>query len=170
MTSTTPSEFDLDEALVAAFRNDAAFASWFLGRTPFAGVAVYDWSRSDHPWSRVDLVIPNATDGESSVLRRDCETDVLVVYRADDGRRLALHIENKLATGSFTPHQVELYRARRDQWKGRPKLGNYSEALCVLVAPQRFHDRNLEQAQRFDAYVSHEALAEHVDAFRYILA
>jgi hypothetical protein len=118
----------------------------------------------------VFLTVQHAAPGTLESQRRECETDILVVYETSDGRRLALHIENKLANGSFTKDQPELYRARKDQWKGRENLGNYSEAMTVLIAPQRFYDRHRPEVDKFDAYISHEAIAEHIDRFKYCLS
>lgn len=163
MSQTIPTEADLDEALAAALKNDAAFASWFLGRTPLAGVeAACTWCRSDHPWSRVTV---DAQDG-AGVVTRECETDVLAVFESRDGRRLALHIENKLAGGAFTELQPDLYRARKEQWQGRPLLGDYTDAATVLVAPKVFQQRNVEKAAIFDAFISHEDLAAWLPLFR----
>lgn len=160
-------EFELDEALAEAFKSDIRFSAWFLAQTPFRHLdARYVWGRSDNPYSRVILTIPNAMSAEPEQFTAECETDVLVVYEASDSRRVALHIENKLAKGSFTPHQPELYQARKEQWKGRPLLGNYTDAACVLVAPRNFLDRNLEGARVFDVCISHEDISEHVAAFR----
>lgn len=83
-----------------------------------------------------------------------------------DERRLALHVENKLAGGAFTPHQPESYRARLQQWQGRARLGMYVDATSVLIAPRAFYEANRVAADVFEAYVPHEVLAEHVPAFR----
>jgi len=122
-------EAELDTALAVALKEDAAFAQWFLGRTRFRGEeAICDFCRSDNPWSSVRLEAPNPASGELESSARQCETDVLAVFETTDGRRLALHIENKLAGGSFTVDQPELYRERLSQWKNREKLGSYSDA------------------------------------------
>ena len=113
----------------------------------------------------VVLTIHNTLDDESRAVGAECETDILAVYETSDGRRLALHIENKLASVSFTRNQPELYQARKEQWKLRPKLGNYTHAACVLLAPALFFERNRERAALFDAYISHEEIAAHVPEF-----
>jgi len=160
-------EFELDEALAEAFRSDSRFSAWFLAQTLFRGAdARYVWGRCDNPYSRVTLTIQDGKSQEPEQLTAECETDVLVVYEAANGGRLALHIENKLASGSFTPNQPELYQARKEQWKGRSLLGNYTDAVCALVAPRVFLDRNFERAGVFDARISHEDISEYVPAFR----
>jgi hypothetical protein len=165
-----PTEADLDEALADALRTNVSFATWFLSRTKFPGaIDAVPWVRSDNPWSRVTLTIIHASTGESQAQRRDCETDVLAVYEVPNGKRLALHIENKLADGTFTPDQPALYRERKDQWKGRVKLGNYTDALTVIVAPKAFLDRNPDGVAEFDSQVTHEELAEHLEVFKYCL-
>lgn len=166
-----PTEFELDEALASAFESNAAFANWFIGRTPFAkSGAEYRWARFDNPWSRVTFTLLCADSGSEVSYEKDCETDVLVVYEAPDGERLALHIENKLAGGSFTPNQPKMYQERKEQWKGRKRLGNYAKAVCVLVAPLAFRNRNRLESEKFDVYVSHEEIAKFVPQFSYVEA
>lgn len=80
-------------------------------------------------------------------------------------RRLALHIKDKLERGSFTPRQPERCRERWSQWRQRAKLGRYDEATSVLVAPRAFYEDNLVPAQTFDAHVSHEDIAQRLQAF-----
>jgi hypothetical protein len=159
-------EEDLDRALAAALREDPLFARWFLDQTPFAGLdARCVEVRADNPWSRVKLNVTGGADGSLLDLVRDAETDVLAVYVTSDERRIALHIENKLAHGSFTAYQPESYRARLAQWQGRLKLGMYVDARSVLIAPRAFYAVNRAGANQFDAYVPHETLAEHVPLF-----
>lgn len=159
-------EEELDRALAQALMDDPLFARWFLEQTRFAGLdARCVEVRADNPWSRVNLTLPEGQEGAVTEVVRDAETDVLAVYVTSDERRLALHIENKLAGGSFTLHQPESYRARLRQWQGRTKLGMYVDATSVLIAPRAFYEANRVGADVFEAYVPHEVLAEHVPAF-----
>jgi hypothetical protein len=45
-------------------------------------------------------------------------------------------------------------------------LGLYVEATSVLVAPLAFYHRHHVGAKLFEAYVSHEELGQHLQAFR----
>jgi hypothetical protein len=159
-------EAHLDSALAEALSSSRGFAQWFVDRTRF-GCEVVEcvFCRSDNPWSYVRFQLTNPKSGEIETLVKQCETDVLAVFQTTDGRRLALHIENKLAGGSFTPHQPELYRERLQQWQNRPKLGGYIDATSVLIAPMEFYDRNRSKAEVFEAFVSHEDIAALVPAF-----
>jgi len=166
MSSESLTEAVLDKALARALFNDPRIAAWFLTRTLFAGeVASCVFCRCDNPWSSVQLEVPNAVTGDLETLVRQCETDVLAVFATCDGRRLALHIENKLAHGNFTPHQPELYRARKSQWRGRPKLGTYTDASTVLIAPIEFYERLRDCAAIFDSFISHEDIANYIPEF-----
>jgi hypothetical protein len=166
MSARLHTEAILDEALARALFNDQRIAAWFFARTLFAGeVASCVFCRCDNPWSSVRLEVRNALTGEVETLVRQCETDVLAVFATRDGRRLALHIENKLADGSFTRHQPELYRARKSQWKSRDKLGAYTDATTVLIAPKVFYERLRDCATLFDSYISHEEISEYVPEF-----
>jgi hypothetical protein len=108
----------------------------------------------------------NPASGAVEVVKKDRETDVLAIYVTNDGRRLALHIENKLADGFFTPHQPESYQERLAQWRKRKKLGMYEDATSVLVAPTVFYEKHLAAARLFESYVSHEDIGLHLEAFR----
>jgi hypothetical protein len=165
--SKSRTEAVLDKALARAFLSEPAFAAWFLSRTLFVGEvgASCVFCRSDNPWSSVRLQVPNAITGELKTLVKECETDVLAVFATGDGRRLGLHVENKLADGSFTPNQPELYRARKCQWGGRPKLGAYTDAATVLIAPMEFYERLPDRAAIFDSYISHEDISKYVPEF-----
>ena len=163
-------EAQLDIALAEALFDDGKFSQWFLKQTRFAGESARCvFCRADNPWSDVKLEVPNPVSGELESLSKECESDVLAVYQTTDDRRLALHVENKIAGGSFTPHQPELYQQRLQQWKNRSRLGNYSDATSVLVAPQSFYERYSEDAKKFECYISHEVLAFHLSIFGWAL-
>lgn len=80
-------------------------------------------------------------------------------------RRIALHIENKLVSGSFTHLQPELYAARAAAWKGNPKYESYEDWETVLVAPQSFYERYAKDAGKFGRFISHEELANFIPEF-----
>ena len=166
MSSKSLTEAELDNALARALINEPSVAAWFLSRTIFAReAATCDFCRCDNPWSSVLLEVPNALTGQLEPLLRECETDVLAIFSTGDRRRRALHIENKLARGSFTPYQPELYQARKSQWKGRPELGAYTDACAVLIAPREFYERHRVRAAIFDCYISHEDISKYVPEF-----
>lgn len=153
----------LDLVLADALRTSVPFAAWFLAQTRFGNrSAECVFVRANNPWSSVFMQHPHAHTGIPAQRKFDCETDVLAVFATVEGRRLGIHIENKLAGGSFTELQPQLYGARVEQWKGRDKLGNYDEGTTVLVAPLSFLQRHAAQASAFDTQVSHEAIAREL--------
>jgi len=161
-----PTEAQLDTVLAEALADRGEFSKWFLARTRFKQeVAQCVFCRSDNPWSRVQFELPKPVSGELELLSKDCETDVLAVYETTNARRLALHIENKVAGGTFTQHQARLYQERLLQWKNRPKLGSYSDATSVLVAPESFFEQHRRDAETFETYISHEELASRLSVF-----
>lgn len=163
---TRPTEKNLDHALEDAFKESPSFTRWFLSRTKFKDEeAAYHWSRSDHPWGKVELTVVNTRTGDRETVVREGETDILVVFETPAKRRIALHIENKIASGSFTPLQPEVYAARAALWKGDSKYDCYEEWETVLVAPRQFFDRFKAEAEKFDKFVSHEDIAVHVPLF-----
>lgn len=163
---TAPTEKELDAALESALKDDPAFFAWFLEQTPLdVQGATYHWSRADHPWGTIDFVSLDAGTGLAKTERRECETDVLLVIDVPDGRRCALHIENKLGAGAFTSDQPQMYRQRAEQWANQGKYRNYSSFATVLVAPERFRERQPDQCAHFDCFISHEQLATRLPAF-----
>jgi hypothetical protein len=158
-------EKQLDKALQTAF-SFPEFANWFLSKTKFhSSDAAYRWSRSDHPWSMVPLTLINTDTGASEEITKGSETDVLVIFENSAGKTIALHIENKLRRGKFTPLQPEFYRKRAQQWLHNPKYGSYSDYEIVLTAPQEFYDRNQEECKKFPCFISHEDIAAHLPGF-----
>lgn len=168
LVAALPTEKSLDQAIDDTFKSNPDFVKWFLCRTKFAGVqASYFWSRSNNPWGRIKIQIPNEATGEMETIIRESETDVLVVFESDAGRRFAVHIENKLSTGSFTPYQVEMYPIRAEKWQGDSRYRNYQDWDTVLIAPVHFVDRNKADCKKFGQIVTHEELAEFIPEFAY---
>lgn len=67
-----PSEKDLDQALEAALKASASFRAWFLSQTTNGpSYPEYEWSRSDHPWGKVSLLLPNAATGVLEMVERE---------------------------------------------------------------------------------------------------
>ena len=165
-------EKDLDGILDEGFRNSVEFSNWFVSKTRFSNLAAkYSWSRSDHPWGRFTFEVENPNTGEHEAITRDSETDVLVVYEDPLGNRHALHIENKLANGKYTPYQPEFYALRAAAWIGNEKYGGYSEYETVLVSPIEFYSNNFEASQQFDKFVSYEEVGLLLPEFsQYLLS
>jgi hypothetical protein len=163
-----PTEKILDLALDDAFKTNPDFVQWFLSKTKFASErANYLWSRSNSPWCRIKMEFHNEATGAMETIDRESETDVLVVFETDEGRRFAVHIENKLRTGSFTAYQVEMYPIRAAKWQGDSKFKSYSDWETVLVAPEYFVDRYRPACSKFGKIITHEELQEFVPAFDY---
>lgn len=161
------SESALDVALDQALRTNPTFVSWLLSQTKFAHLSArYHWSRADNPWGTIAVTVTDPHSGQSSTERRESETDVLAVFATDDGYRFALHIENKLASGAFTPNQPEMYPIRAEKWKGLARYENYQDFETILVAPRAFYERNKEKAGLFHRYISHESIAAFIPEFR----
>lgn len=160
-------EKELDIALESAFKADVTFCRWFLSKTKTGNdFSQCVWSRSNHPWGKVRLLLPNSQTGALEMVAREGETDVLAVFENSAKRRLGLHIENKLASGSFTLYQPEVCAARADAWTNNPDYGNYDCWETVLLAPTSFYHRYATEARKFTSFISHEDVAAHIPAFR----
>jgi hypothetical protein len=169
MAKEKEKEKELDGALEAALRDDKHFLEWLVNKSKFKGRSPeYVWSRSNWPWGPVKLQLPDPGTGEQQWVERQGETDVLLVFTfpAEPSRRLALHIENKLALGTFTDYQPEVYKARAEYWLRNPKYGNYDDWDTLLLAPVSFYNRCEMDARKFGCFVSHEEVAEFVPLFR----
>jgi hypothetical protein len=162
-------EKELDRALEVALRNDKHFLEWLVNKSKFKGRSPeYVWSRSDNPWCPVEVSLPDPGTGQLRSIKREGETDVLLVFvfPNEPRRRLALHIENKLSSGKFTDYQPEVYSARAKLWLRKPKYRNYEDWDTLLLAPVSFYDRYEIDARKFGCFVSHEEVAEFVPLFR----
>ncbi len=159
-------EKDLDRALEVELRDNPQFLAWLVAKSKFVGHNPrYLWSRSDNPWCRVQVRLPDAESSELRIVERDGETDILLVFSFEsDARRLALHIENKRASGHFSQHQAEVYAARGEHWLHNDKYGNYEDWDTLLLAPRVFYERNVENAAKFGGFVSHEDISQHVSS------
>jgi len=156
----------LDGAIEEEFKTSHQFVTWFLGKTKFSDTsATYHWSRSDYPWGRIPVTIRDPKTGLEKKIIRDSETDILVVFESKDKKRFALHIENKLANGSFTEYQPELYSQRAKMWLGKKKYCSYTDYETILIAPQQFYDRWTQESQLFDKFISHEDISEYIPIF-----
>ena len=157
-------EKSIDAALENAFIQNREFQHLFLTLIDVnPDEYEYHWSRSDNPWSRIEAVVIDEETGEPEKITRDSETDVIVIlqHRHSD-KRLAIHIENKLANGHFTKYQPQLYPIRAESWKNTDKFQNYSDFVTVLVAPDAFYHKYSVQAKPFDHYVSYESLKDYL--------
>jgi hypothetical protein len=170
--SMTPfNEKDLDKILDDGFKNSELFSKWFLSKTRFSKLnASYKWSRSDNPWGRFTFEVEDLSTGKKEKITRDSETDILVVFEDVNKNNIALHIENKLANGSFTQYQPEFYSKRAEVWCNNEKFGNYIDFETVLVAPIEFYTNNFEVSQHFDKFVSYEEVGILLPEFSEYLA
>ena len=151
------SEKEIDPLIERAFNESPDFVTWFLSKTSYKNVnAKCVWSRSDHPWGKIAFEYEDPKTGGISEIVRDSETDVLVVLESEQGKRFAFHIENKLADGSFTLYQPEMYKPRARAWLKSSKHGLYTEFETVLFSPIAFYKKNMEAARKFDRYITYE--------------
>jgi hypothetical protein len=159
-------EKQLDAALESSLEADAEFRHWFLSQTKtgnsFKELVLL---RADYPWGKFRAILPNPLTGAIEVVVREAETDILLVIERDDGKRIGFHIENKLASGSFTPHQPEMYAVRAEAWRKNSDYGNYDEWETVLIAPQAFFEKFKSDASKFISFISHEELAKRIFSF-----
>ena len=159
-------EKQLDTALANALSENQEFLNWFLSHTKFATRSSnFHSCRSDNPWGAHPYSETDEVTGVTETSTRQSETDVLLLVADENNHVLAIHIENKLASGKFTDRQAQMYAQRAAHWVGKPRYGNYSEFETVLLAPQVFKDNNSDLANRFGCFISHEQVAQHIPLF-----
>lgn len=160
------SEKELDHALDEALARSTEFADWFLARTSFVGTrGMRVWSRSNHPWGSLPMQVLDPKTQTIETVVTESETDIIVVYLLDSGKRVGLHIENKVGLGRFRPNQADFYAQRAGAWVNVEKYGDYADWGTVLIAPERFRARYPEESSKFDAFISHEDIAQFVPVF-----
>ncbi len=160
------SEKELDGALASAFATDPEFMDWFVSHTKFAGRgAVYCSCRANNPWGTHPFTYTDPVSGNSIATTRQSETDVLLIAVDRDGNRLGIHIEDKLAGGTFTEFQPQMCAHRAAFWLGKEHYGGYTEFDTVLLAPDSFRRHHEVQAEFFGCFVSHEEVARYVPLF-----
>lgn len=161
-----PSEKELDRAFETAIQTNEAFRAWFLSRP--------HQERPEVPAPPPhELTPPMGQDSRHAAGRRDWRTQLRgsrgrdrhpLVFHGPLGR-LGIHVENKTANRSFTPHQPEVYAARADRWRNSEKYGSYDTRETVLLAPQSVFTKHSVQASKFTTRIAYEDAAVFVPAF-----
>jgi hypothetical protein len=83
--------------------------------------------------------------------------------------RFALHVENKLPNGTLTRHQAKGYRVRAQFMANRPAFLNDSGHRTVILACQRFQQRNSESCAEFDCRLTYEDISVFLPIFGEVL-
>ena len=92
-----------------------------------------------------------------SVFTEDGETDIEVILTLENGRRVALLLEDKIDAQAMD-QQSGRYHIRGDK---AVKDGRYDEYHVFIVAPQQYLDTNAE-AGKYPHRISYETLREHL--------
>src|SRR5205807_9021946 len=75
----------------AVVRDDQLVDDVFPGQAARATIQLRVWSRSNYPWGKVKLLLPNEQTGALEMISREGETDVLAVS-GHQTRRQGVHI------------------------------------------------------------------------------
>ena len=137
-------ERDVDLLLAEEFQVSPPFAKWFLSQSGYAG-------------------FQDATVVEVAISKSDNlgESDLVVLF--DTGvpkERFALFIEDKI-DAPLQPKQLERYRLRAQVGVHKNLYATFAVVLCSPAVYVKSH----AGAMGFDAYVSHEAIAEFLRQF-----
>ena len=159
-------EGELDLAFASEIERSEEFRSWVLKQTKFNNDAttaklLHEEQGKDrlvwwkHWWCRVPE------------LGEERETDIFLVFEIPDTNktRFALHIENKKGNGRFLEGQPEGYEPRARFMMNEEKYLSYSDFETILIAPLSFKDKNEDQCEIFDTYISYEDIARFIPYF-----
>lgn len=91
-----------------------------------------------------------------SVVDKTGETDLLARFTDDTATGGVLLIENKI-DASFQPTQPQRYKARAQEIAANGEI-----AYCLLIAPERYKFGKADAVSHFDAFVSHEEIADAI--------
>lgn len=158
-------EVDLDHAFAETLEADYDFQHWLLSGSRFswlvdeARLLVNEQAsarRARHWWKQWWCELP---DGSQS------ETDIFAVFEGANGRRFALHIEDKPGDGILTFRQASDYRRRAIFMARKERYLSYEDFETILIAPQIFLDSHADCRAQFDRAISYEALAQQIPLF-----
>jgi len=137
--STHPAERDIDLLLIEEIHVDSSLLSWFYGLV---------WGTGDQELSFLGAwhSLTHPEHGES---------DIVVLAKGVDGRKLAILAENKI-DAIAQPNQASRYRLRGDA--GIEKNWWHQYRTCI-VAPQAYLDVNSE-VELYDVRISYESIKE----------
>jgi hypothetical protein len=127
-------EREIDLLLLMALHSSASFRSFVAEQA--AGVAGLDF-----------------VDAWRGVADRAGESDLCVLFKDRDGRRVAVLIEDKI-DAAFQPDQAGRYRKRGVLGVG---IGHWDRFVTCLCAPERYA-APLSDAGEWDAVLTYEAI------------
>jgi hypothetical protein len=130
-------ERDIDVMLAEEFSVNPQFADAFKARTRF----------NERTATFEDVWVSRSA--------RSGESDVVVVYKCDNGERFALLIEDKLEA-NLQPDQAARYKMRAEAESAR---GEYQHYALVLCAP-KFYLEHRNDLDGFDYQISIEEIAD----------
>ena len=157
-------EVDLDHAFAEGLATDKHFQTWLLSGGRFARHAgkarllveeQANARKAKHWWKHWWCRLPDGSENE---------TDIFRVFEAE-GRRFALHIEDKPPHGKLELRQAVDYRRRAAFKSNSAGWLNYSDFEVLLLAPAEFIERHSDCAAQFDRAISYEEVAQFVSLF-----
>lgn len=130
-------ERDVDILLAEEFSVSPAFASWFLNRTRFRDLSA----------TVVDVFVSRSDNNG--------ESDLIVVFQAEDESRVALLIEDKI-DAPLQHEQEKRYRLRAETEVAR---GTFNDFEIVLCSPKAYVAAQ-PKAGSFDRFISYEDISD----------
>lgn len=159
-------ECDLDQAFADKVKESTEFCWWVLDHTKFRGLAAdvrllhEEQGKTDRKvwWKHWWCFVPE--------IEEQRETDIFLVFQIEaNGKRFALHIENKRENGKFSDGQAEGYGPRARHMMSKDEYLDYSDFETVLIAPSTFRKKYREECDLFGAYISYEEIANFIPEF-----
>jgi len=162
-----------EDALCGLFAETAAesraFREWVLGHTKFRShahtarlmreeqIQKRPHVRPERWWRHWWCTIPG--------LQEQRETDIFLVFQTDDtNRRFALLVENK-KRARFSPGQAAAYNAKARFMSGKAEYLHFTDFQTMVIAPAAFHEAHATECDKFDVYISYEAIGAYIPQF-----
>jgi len=163
-----PTEEQLSAAFADQMKHSPAFCSWVLGWTKFAELSsemrlLHEEQlslRKRNFWWKDWWCKPPQ-------LKKGRQIDVFAVFKIINiNRNVALLIENKRSSGSFTDEeQAQDYRAIAEYMKDDDYYMSFVDYETLMIAPQSFLDLHPQETKLFGGAISYEQVAGQVPLF-----
>jgi hypothetical protein len=163
-----PTEEQLSSAFADQMKHSPEFCSWVLGWTKFRELSSemkllheeqLSLRKRKFWWKDWWCIPPQINKGR--------QIDVFAVFEiVSIKRNVALLIENKRGSGSFTDDkQAQDYRAVAEHMKDKNDYMNFVDYETLIIAPHSFLNLHPQEANHFDEKIPYEAIASQVPLF-----
>jgi hypothetical protein len=162
------SEDDLCRSFAEKVADSQDFKNWILSRTKFAGRRFSSRLLKQEQALARPRVLPDRWwrhwFWRITELGKEHETDILLWFADEEGRRFILHVELKLG-GKLSAGQAASYAPRGRHVMNHERRLPHQDFATVFVAPTKTILASGKDAALFDAVISLEEIAVFIEDF-----